>query len=352
MLDAWWSELPPAAAAQVRDRFTDHNDIVHRGAFLELYLHTLGRVMGFDVDIDVGNDADGQRRPDLLLGRSGVGEFFIEATALTGDDVGDPVINSRVDEIHDAINAVTAPGFCVDLDITEHGTGTPSAKTITKAVQRFLAGLDPDQELAAIAAGKPPRQTEVKTGGWTLSLVADPLEPEHRDYPHHRVLNGPLGDGDFIDNITPIRRKLKDKAGHYGHLGKPYVVALLCASTFADDHDMERALMGPIEYWHDGNELRPGRRPNGVWLGPSGPINTRLSGVLTFPQLSPTAICAVQPTLWINPDATHPLTDIGPWRQMEVFSTRRPVEHPATATVAEILGLPERWPFEAVTAAA
>jgi hypothetical protein len=44
--------------------------------------------MGFDVDIDVGNDANGQRRPDLLLSRSGADEFFIEATALTGDDVG------------------------------------------------------------------------------------------------------------------------------------------------------------------------------------------------------------------------------------------------------------------------
>jgi hypothetical protein len=37
---------------------------------------------------------------------------------------------------------------------------------------------------------------------------------------------------------------------------------------------------------------------------------------------------------------------------MEVHPNRRPVEHPSTATVAEILGLPERWPYEALPAAA
>lgn len=353
LLDKWCAELPPAAAAQIRERFTSKDDIVHRGAFLELYLHALTRAMGFDVDIDVGNDANGLRRPDLLL-RSGAQELFIEATALAGDDVGDPVIKHRVNEIYDAANAVNAPAFCVDLDIVEYGAGTPSAKKITRAVRRFLDELDPDTVLAAIDAGAPPPVQEVTIGSWTLALVADPLRPEHREYPRHRVINGGSGDGDFIDNITPMRRKLKAKAGRYGDLGKPYVVALLCASSFADDHDIERALMGPIEYWYDADarDLQPGRRPDGVWLGPTGPINTRLSAVLTFPQLSPTAICEVQPTLWLNPSATYPLTDPGPWRRMDVAATRAPVLHPATATVAKVLGLPERRPSEELDEAA
>ena len=353
MLDAWWAELPAAAAAQIRERFTSRDDIVHRGACLELYLYALTRVMGFDVDIDVGNDANELRRPDLLL-RSGTQELFIEATALAGDDVGDPVINQRVNEIYDAADAATAPAFCVDLDIIGYGAGTPSAKKITRAVQSFLDELDPDATLAAIDAGEPPPAREIAIGGWTLALLADPLRPDHRDYPHHRVINGGFRDGDFIDNIKPMRRKLKDKARRYGDLGKPYVVALLCASSFADDRDIERALMGPIEYWYDADarDLRPGRRPDGVWLGPTGPINTRLSAVVAFPQLSPTAICAVQPTLWLNPNAAHPVTEIGPWRRMEPHPNHLPLEYPATATVAKVLGLPERWPYEELDDAA
>jgi hypothetical protein len=85
---------------------------------------------------------------------------------------------------------------------------------------------------------------------------------------------------------------------------------------------------------------------------PSRPVNRRLSAVLTFRGLTPTASCAVQPTLWLNPWATHPLTNPGPWRRIEFHPTGGHVEHPATSTVAEILGLPERWPYEELTAAA
>lgn len=353
LLDEWWAELPPAAAAQVRERFGDQQDIKHRGAFLELYLHRLGLALGYEVDNDIGNDANGRRRPDLLW-RSGTDEIYVEATALTGDDVGDRVVKQRLDVIHDAVDAVNAPAFSADLEITAHGDGTPSAKKITKAVQRFLDRLDPDEELASLAAGGARKQLEYSTGGWTLLLEADPLQREHRDYPHHRVLAGGAGGADEIDDITPLRRKLKDKAGRYGDLGKPYVVALLCAGTFVEDRDIEQALMGPIEHWRDPatGTWQPGRRPDGVWLGPAGPINTRLSAVLTLPQLHPATTCAVQPTLWLNPNAAHPITDPGPWRRMEPHPNHLAVEHPATATVAEILGLPERWPHEELDAAA
>jgi hypothetical protein len=353
MLDEWCARLPEVAAAQVRERFADKRDIVHLGALLELYLHELGCAMGYGVDIDVGNDANGQRRPDLLLRSPSGRGFFVEATALTGDGVGDPVVNQRLDEIHDAVNAVIAPAFSVDLDITAHGAGTPSRKRITQAVQQFLDGLNPDDELAAIAAGKPRPTCVFAVGDWMLSLAADPLRPEHRDYPHHRVIGGRFSGVHSIDDLTPMRRKVNKKAGHYGELGKPYVVALLCAGTFVDDGDINKVLMGSTAYYRDeeSRTLRPERQRDGVWMAPSGPINTRLSAVLTFRRLTATAICAVQPTLWLNPWATHPLTDLGPWRRMEFLETGAHLEHPATATVAEILSLPERWPYEETAAA-
>jgi hypothetical protein len=35
-----------------------------------------------------------------------------------------------------------------------------------------------------------------------------------------------------IDDVPPLRRKLTRKADHYGDLGKPYAIAVLCAGTF------------------------------------------------------------------------------------------------------------------------
>ncbi len=353
LLDQWCADLPAAAAAQIRERFADPKDIVHRGAFLELYLHRLGGALGYHVDNDIGNDANGRRRPDMLW-RSGDGELYVEATALAGDDVGDPVVNRRLDEIHDAVNAVDAPAFSVDLDIADHGAGTPSIKKITKAVQRFLDGLDPDELLADLAAGGERPRFDYATGGWTFSIVADPLQPEHRDYPHHRVLAGRFSDADTIDDFTPLRRKLKKKAGRYGVLNMPYVLAILCAGTFVEDREINAALMGPLVHWFDTTrgQWDSARQRDGAWMGPNGSINARLSAVLTFPRLSPTAICAVEPTLWINPWATRPLTDFGPWRRIEFRPTGAHIEHPATATVADILGLPSRWPYEQLPAEA
>src|SRR5262249_32079519 len=155
------------------------------------------------------------------------------------------------------------------LDVTQYGPGTPSRKKITRAVQRFLDQHDPDDVLADLANGAPPPAHEFTVGGWTLSLVADPLQPQHRDDPHHRVIGSWSSGVDRTDDISLTRRKLKDKAGRYGELGRPYVVALLCAGTFVEDRDIEQALMGPIEYWHDPETRtwQPGRRPHGVWLG-------------------------------------------------------------------------------------
>lgn len=66
-LDDWFSRLPPKAATQIGGRFRDDNDVVHLGAFLELYVHELGLRMGAEVDIDVGNDEADSRRPGFLL---------------------------------------------------------------------------------------------------------------------------------------------------------------------------------------------------------------------------------------------------------------------------------------------
>ncbi len=345
-LDEWFSRLPPKAAVQVAERFRDDDDVVHLGAFLELYVHELGLRMGAKVEVDVGNDETDKRRPDFLL-RWDCLEVYVEATAIAGDDVNSARDKHHLDQLYDAINAVIAPRFFVDVEVLKRHSSTPPCRRLTARVQRWLDQLDPDLVLADLAREPDnPHKTVIDLGDWAVRLQAVALEDDGQAFPHHRVVATRFDGVDWIDDLTPLRRKFKKKAGHYGQLDKPYIVVALAAGTFVDDRDVEHALLGPIGYRYDLDHQRimGERQRDGAWMHDRGPVNTRLSGVLTLVNLSPTAVCAVEPTFWVNPWAERPLPHTGPWRRMEASPTGRIVEHDRTKTIANVFDLPQRWP--------
>lgn len=348
-LDLWYARLPEAAARSIKQRFVSTNDTVHLGAFFEIYLHELALRLCDDVDLDVGRDRTASKRPDLSIRCEGE-TALVEATAVTGHDFHSPQEQLHLDQVYDAVNAVAAPAFGVDVDVETIGAGTPATSRITKLLQRWLDSLDPDVLFAAQQRGEDHPETTLRVGDWCVRVSAYALAPEHRDYPHHRVVGGRSFGGGGIDDVKPIKKRLRSKASHYGEMPEPFVVAMLCAGTFVDDRDINKALFGRIGYRHDAgaNELVGERQRDGVWMHDSGPVHTRLSAVLTFPKLSPHSICAVEPTLWTNPWASRPLTRPWPWRWMEGHASGRVVEHAATRSIADVLGLPERWPVEGV----
>jgi hypothetical protein len=344
-LDSWFSRLPPLAAVQIAERFRSEDEAVHLGAFLEIYVHELALRMSANVVIDVGHDHDDARRPDFLLRCNDI-ELLVEATAMAGADVHDTPTKRHLDELHDAVNAVNAPAFFVDIDVRQHGSSTPPCRRVTERVQHWLDSLDADTVFDATSRDEAAPALSLTLGEWDVRFEAYALQPEHRDYSDHRVIGGRSDGGGPIDDLTPLRRKIKRKAGHYGELDKPYILVVLTAGTFVDDLDIESALMGPIEYRYDPRlkRLVGNRKRDGAWMGPTGPINKRLSGVLTLAKLSPGSVTAVEPTLWTNPWATHPIPHPGPWRRIEAATNGKCVEHPRTRTIADVFGLPEQWP--------
>jgi len=126
----------------------------------------------------------------------------------------------------------------------------------------------------------------------------------------------------------------------------PYVIAVLCVGTFVADNDVEKALLGDTRYVWDPNQrrLRGVREPNGLWHGPGKPVNTRVSAVVTIPQLSAASAAIAEPTVWINPCAERPLPLQFPWRRREIAPDGQITTHEATSPAAEVFGLPPKWP--------
>ena len=88
----------------------------------------------------------------------------------------------------------------------------------------------------------------------------------------------------------PIRNSVLGKAGRYGDLNAPYIIAVNAMSTYAGRGVRSMRYSVPVvsvRQTADGFEDRIGRDTDGVWHGPGGPINTRVSAVLSTERLRP-----------------------------------------------------------------
>ena len=222
----------------------------------------------------------------------------------------------------------------------------PGREQITAPIEAWLATLNPDVVLRSARESVPSRQIEFD--GWDISLWAYPVSPEHRGKADHQVLGSHSEGMSVLEDAVPIRSKLKKKASRYGDMDRPYLVGLLCAGDFADDCDIAAALLGKtlLRFHVASGHAEPVREPDGFWWGPKGPQNTRVSGVLTVPQLNCGSITSVEPTLWLSPWAQRPFTISMPWRTQRITTCGHFELTEATRRAADIL--PKlAWPLEA-----
>jgi hypothetical protein len=157
------------------------------------------------------------------------------------------------------------------------------------------------------------------------------------------------GEASMVDDRTPIRDRIRSKANRYGRIRSPMLVAINAKGRHLDKFDVMDALFGrdavrvPSSAHGELGEPQMTRIPDGVWRGPTGPRNTRVSGVLILSSLLPWTAAVTQPALYLNPWARYPLGDA--FQELEIH---RPVRGEMVPTagrpIGAILGLPEGWP--------
>jgi len=239
----------------------------------------------------------------------------------------------------------------------------PGRRNVTRFLDDWLSGLDPDVERERVARGLPPAQKTWCWEGWTAHFQATGLRKELRGERRQTVI-GDMFEGlgghthrivgertiEFdgprpLDDRRLLERKLVGKAGHGYETGdQPLVIAVLCAGECVRDHEIAQALFGRIDYRLGG---RADWRAGGLWRNRSGWRYTRVSAVVTVADLSPISVAVVEPTLWLNPAAGRPLhRGLFPWRTMKVGAEGRIVERAASRAVADVLGVDAAFPRE------
>jgi hypothetical protein len=348
-LEGWFGRLPVHARPSLGAAFRRSRLPDHLGAFWELYVHELALRLAYDVDVDIGREDPGWRRPDFLLRRDDR-QMWVEATVILGDDAIHPADRTRVDQLYDAIERIEVRDYLLDVRTAQVGDTTPGRRSIGRPLERWLRELDYDQVLALRETDSPRPQHTFGFDDWVVHITASAWLPELRGRPDLGVIGsktegvGRVADVDtfkHFEDAGPIGRELRRKAGWYGELDHPFVIAALCAGPLVTDHDIAQGLIGPIRYRLDprGGGASGGYEHDGLWLGPEGLRNRRVSGVLTVASLRPTAIAVVEPVLWTAPEASHPLTCSTPLRSFDFDQTARVTERPAASAIAQIFGL-------------
>jgi hypothetical protein len=174
-LDRWFGDFPEGEHARdLRSRFCKDDPRQHYAAWWELYLYTLLRRSGFEVEVHP-HVRGTQDRPDFLV-RSERGVFYVEA-ATTFSGIEDGQEHSPLEaEIMDAVEKVRSEAFRISLDFERIRTDMPGIREIVRPIQAWLDAHDPDHALATDTC--PSRSFKVRD--WELELTAFPLEPEHR----------------------------------------------------------------------------------------------------------------------------------------------------------------------------
>jgi hypothetical protein len=350
LMDEWWNQHPASARGSLRGRIRCGDNHAFMAAFFELYGYQVLRRVRVGV-VEHRPTATG-RQPDFLATAPDVPPLVLEMTS-TGVSPAAKAKAARRSTIYDQINAWSFPNFWLRLDIEAEGTGNPPLRRLRRELDVWIASLDVDEiARAAQSAGylsseAAPRHVWCDSG-WQIEFGVWPRSLRKRA-PITRTIGIYGAEAAWANDVEPIRGRLADKASAYGDFDGPYVVAVLPIGLGTDDIDVGSALYGDEAVAFPTNDPEAAqlvRRPNGSWFKADGWHHTNVSAVLVVPQLLPSTVTMVVPTLWHHPAAKYPVDNIAPlFRQARPDTDTGHIEFsPPLSNPATFFDLPQDWP--------
>ncbi len=343
LLENWFTRYPDEAKDELRARLRGDDTNFH-GAFFELYLHELLTRMGYQVLLHP--DIEGEpKHPDFLVLREGEPLFYLEATVV-GPSRQEIAAAKREAVVYDALNEVHSPDFFIGVRIEVDSKKPPPGAKLSRRIQKWLRTLDYD-ELQSIH--QPGNLAQLPTflwddGDWVVRFTALPKKPDHRGEPGVLPIGNWTGTADWVNYRARLRSSLSKKARAYRNLDRPFLLAVNVLDENITGAEFGEALLGElcivVPRTDDDPNDQPAElhKPNGVWRGPRGPQNRRLSAVLFARNLVVWSLHRA-PILCHNPWAAHPLPpDLWPLPQQP------PADQPAETDIHNLLDLPEPWP--------
>jgi hypothetical protein len=349
VLEDWFSRYPGAHRRDLHSRFRSTSDIDHQSAFFEVFLHEL--LLRLDCRLEIHPSVGGSvKRPDFLVRPNSGRPFYLEGAVASGESRQEASAGALRNKVHDLLNRLDSPKFFISWEVISSTPTAPATRKIKAFLKQQLDLLDPEQIASRYKSGGYPALPHWRYShdGWEIDFFPIPKSPELRGKPGVRPVGMELHGVEIVDPRTPLRDVILEKAGKYGRVKHPFVVAVNSRADHLDRTDVLEALFGREQFIY--TQTRNGvvgpkaeRAPDGVWTSPNGPRYTRLSAVLLFVGLLPWTVCCCQVCLYHNPWAEKKLdSELNRLSRMTPIGGRR--SWVDGEPLSFILGLPPDWP--------
>ncbi len=349
-LELWFSHYPASEQSELRARFRSDINSQHQSALFELLLHEILVAFGCKITLHP-TLPNTTKTPDFLVEPLNSNPFYIEAVLATNESADKVAARARINIVYDVIDRkVNSSRFFLWVDVEGAPESPPSANKIVSFLNEHLAKLDPDKVAQDYETGGMDAlpSWSFTHDGWIVNFQPIPKKPEARNKQGARPI-GTQRTGFYKGNrTTPIRDAIKKKAGRYGELELPYIVAVNTLGFIDEIHIME-ALFGK-EQSVDLSQSKPvntqmSRVPDGAWTSRNGPRNTRVSAVLIATRLSPWNLSRGNVRLYHNPWAQKPYTSVLTRLPQAVLEGEH-MKKVDGESIGSIFGLPNSWPAE------
>jgi hypothetical protein len=261
--------------------------------------------------------------------KSAAGEVlaYLEAVRASGTSAEDRAAENRANAVYDVLERVESPDFFVGVRFRGAPRSTPPARAIRQFVQDRLNEASYETVANAwseVSGGEAqfPIEWAFNHDGWEVGFFPIPKRGDARGQSEVRPLGIFFHDAHAIDPVSDLRAAVKRKAGRYGELGGPYIIAVNGAGMAADRDAMLKALLGTIAFQFPTSRGPKGgrwvRNPDGVWYGGTAARNTRISAILYVDYTHPTAVASAKLALIENPWARFPPPKLPKFPRLEV----------------------------------
>lgn len=229
------------------------------------------------------------------------------------------------------------------------GASAIRAGDVRRSLKRWLDSLDPD---AVRRSGDWPSFAWAD-GDWLAKFGAVAKSPDHRRSSRGRAIGVYSHfDAEVIDDAGIIRRGAVSKAGGYGDLDAPLVIAV---GVYTFDRDLEDAIAAMFGHvaWEVPLTNQPPRGvrvEDGFFGTEAAPLHRATSAVLVVNQLQPSHVHKAQVTLIHHPWTTRPLVAMQPFHATELrlegseLARSTPVSSPADFFGVESWANLDPWP--------
>jgi hypothetical protein len=339
VLEEWFSRYPESDQDDLKRRFRSRKERHHSAALFELWLHEL--LFRFRCQIQIHPTLPHtERKPDFLVKESSGLEFYLEAIHTAGASDEDSNAQARLNTLYDLLNYLKSPNFFLKIDVNGLPRTPVRGREIRKVLERELSRLRPeliDHFLDNRRLDLLPHWN-FEHDGLRITCSPIPKPPELRGRPGIRNL-GIKTFGGKIDSEGPIRHAVIKKAGHYGKLDRPLVIAVNATDPFLSERDVLNALYGSYQGLPEQELLNDDR---GVWGNLDNPKWTRVSAALVTRKLRSDKL-VVPITLHHHPHASRPYSGELTRLSQTLVANNRLINR-CGQTVEAILGLHPDFP--------